>query len=105
MDLHFDTPNYHVDILKISNYKFQLEVYHKETSETRIYDIDNEIKKVDFDSLSARVNIIFNDETYLHLNFESESIIIGDFFEQYTEEYIDAFMAHDFMEEENEVFE
>ena len=98
MDLHFDTPNYHVDILKISNNKFQLEVYHKETSETRIYDIDNEIKKVDFDSLSARVNIFFNDKTYLYLNFESESCIIGDLYEQHTEEHIDTFMSYDFFE-------
>lgn len=96
MDLHFDIPNYHVDILKISNNKFQLEVYHKETSKTRIYDIDNEIKRIDFDDLSLRLNISFDNKTYLHLNFESESCIIGDFFEEHTEEHIDYFMVHDF---------
>lgn len=97
MDLHFDIPNYKIDILKISNSKFQLEVYHKHTNETRVYDINTEIKRVDFDGLSLRFNITFSDsKNYLHLNFENESIIVGDIFEEHTEEHIDTFMAHDF---------
>lgn len=103
MDLYYNIPNYEIEILKISNSVYQLKVLHKKTSQAKEYRIDKEIKRVDFDDLRVVFNITFDDKEYLYLNFESESIIVGGFFEEHTEEHISPFMCHDFMEEGNEI--
>lgn len=96
MDLHFDIPHYHVDLLKISYEHYELEVYHKESGEKRVYDIKEEIKTVDFDDLSLRMNITLPNKRYIHLNFESPEYIYGDIYEEHTEEHLDVFMVHEF---------
>lgn len=96
MDLHFDIPHYHVDLLKINYEHYELEVYHKESNEKRVYDIREEIKMINFDDLSLRMNIILSNERYIHLNFESPECIYGDIYEESTEEHLDVFMVHEF---------
>lgn len=98
MDLYYNIPNYEIEILKISNNVYQLEVLHKKTSQAKEYRIDKEIKWVDFDDLRVVFNITFTDKTYLYLNFEDESIIVGGFFEEHTDELIEPFICHGFME-------
>lgn len=103
MDLYYNIPNYEIEILKISNSVYQLKVLHKKTSQAKEYRIDKEIIWVGFDDLRVVFNIDFTDKTYLYLNFEEESIIVGGFFEGLTDEHIDTFMCHDFMEEIYEI--
>lgn len=98
MDLTFNTPNYHVDIMKISNYKFELTITHKPTQEERVYSVDEEIKSVSFDGLELRMNIALSNGTYIHFNFESEEHITADIYENHTEEHLDTFANHSFYE-------
>ena len=95
MDLRLQLKHYTVELLKISNYVYQLDVYHTKTKESRQYNINDEI--ISFELLGdERFNLIFSDKRYLHLNFESEFDTIGDIYELHTEEYLDSFMCYSF---------
>lgn len=95
MDLKLQLKHYTIELLKISNSVYQLDVYHNKTKESRQYDINEEI--ISFELLGdERFNLIFSDKHYLHLNFESDCDIIGDFYELHTEEYLDSFMCYSF---------
>ena len=95
MDIKLQLKHYTVELLKISNYVYQLDVYHTKTKESRQYDINEEV--ISFELLGdERFNLILSGKRYLHLNFESENDIIGDIYELHTEEFLYSFMCYSF---------
>lgn len=96
MELNYETKEFVITLRKITNNRNELEVFHVETNKTRIYDIEDVIEKIDFNSISNRMSIYLNNDLYIHLSFDNDCVI-GDWYTSEDEHINEPFAAYDFI--------